>query len=127
MSVVLVVDDDSDLRETMCDVLEAAGHVTRSARNGEEALRTLRAEPRVDVIVLDLMMPVMSGWEFCRHQSEDRTIAAIPVVVMTAAADLSKAPSSAVQVLPKPVTMKALLAAIAKHGTMERRDGAALP
>ena len=115
MSRVLVVDDDSDLRETLCDVLEAAGHATRPARNGEEALRLLREEPDIDIIVLDLMMPVMTGWEFREQQLADPAVAGIPVVVMTAAADLVKSPIRAEQILSKPVTMKALLAAVATY------------
>ena len=115
MSVVLVVDDDTDLRETLCDVLEAVGHATRSARNGAEALRILRADPSVDVVILDLMMPVMTGWEFRVQQLSDASLAQIPVVVMTAAADLSKAPIEAAQILSKPVTMQTLLAAIDTH------------
>jgi CheY-like chemotaxis protein len=115
VSVVLVVDDDSDLRETMCDVLEADGHTTRAARNGEEALALLRKEPGIDIVMLDLMMPVMNGWRFREAQLADVALARIPVVVMTAAADLTRAPITAAQILPKPVTMKSLLAAVALH------------
>lgn len=115
MSTVLVVDDDTDLRETLCDVLETAGHTARAARNGEEALRCLRDDPAVDLVVLDLMMPVMSGWEFRIVQLADTALAGIPVVVMTAAADLSRSPISAAQILSKPVTMRVLLAAIQAH------------
>lgn len=115
MSVVLVVDDDTDLRETMCDVLEADGHATRSARNGAEALALLRREPGIDLVMLDLMMPVMNGWEFREAQLADIELSRIPVVVMTAAADLARSPIAAAQILPKPVTTKALLAAIAQH------------
>ena len=119
MSIVMVVDDDTDLRDTLCDVLEGAGHSTRAARNGDEALRMLRADPAVDLVVLDLMMPVMSGWEFRREQLADPALAGIPVVVMTAAADLVKSPIAAAQVLAKPVTMKVLLAAIDAHARRE--------
>ena len=115
MSTILVIDDDADLRETLCDVLEIAGHVARSARNGVEALQFLRDDPRVDLLVLDLMMPVMTGWEFRAVQLADAALAAIPVVVMTAAADLSKSPIAAAQILSKPVPMKTLLAAIEAH------------
>ena len=115
MSVVLVVDDDTDLRETMCDVLDAHGHTTRAARNGEEALALLRREPDIDIVMLDLMMPVMNGWKFRESQLADTELARIPVVVMTAAADLRRDPIAAAQILPKPVTTKELLAAIAQH------------
>ncbi|HUS28351.1 MAG TPA: response regulator [Kofleriaceae bacterium] len=113
--MVLVVDDDSDLRETICDVLEAYGHRTHAARDGEEALAVLRREAGIEIVLLDLMMPIMNGWEFRASQLADRELARIPVVVMTAAADLTRSPIAAAQVLPKPVTTKALLDAIAQH------------
>ena len=115
MSVVLVVDDDTDLREAMCDVLEAAGHTTHASRNGEEALALMRREPRIDVVLLDLMMPVMDGWTFRESQLADVELAHIPVVVMTAAADLSRSPIAAAQILSKPVTAKTLIAAVEQH------------
>lgn len=115
MSLVLVVDDDSDLRETICDILEMNGHTTRLARNGEEALALLRREPNIELVLLDLMMPVMNGWAFRESQLAAPELARIPVVVMTAAADLARNPITAAQILPKPVTTKSLLAAISKH------------
>lgn len=115
MSVVLVVDDDSDLRDTICDVLEAEGHTSRAARNGEEALALLRREADIHLVLLDLMMPIMNGWEFRECQLADAALARIPVVVMTAAADLTRSPIAAAQILPKPVTVKALLAAVERH------------
>ncbi len=115
MSVVLVVDDDTDLRDTLCDVLEADGHTTRPARNGVEALELLRRDAAVDLIVLDLMMPLMNGWQFREALLADAELARIPVVVMTAAADLGRSPIQAAQILPKPVTTKALLAAVGQH------------
>lgn len=115
MSVVLVVDDDTDLRDTICDVLETAGHTIHAARNGEEALSRLRSEPGIDLVMLDLMMPIMDGWKFRESQLADVALAHIPVVVMTAAADLTRSPIVAAQILPKPLTAKTLLAAIEQH------------
>jgi CheY-like chemotaxis protein len=115
VSVVLVVDDDSDLRDTMCDVLEAEGHTSRAARNGEEALALLRRDPTIDIVMLDLMMPVMDGWKFRECQLADIELARVPVVVMTAAADLTRTPIVAAQILHKPVTTKVLLGAVAQH------------
>jgi CheY-like chemotaxis protein len=115
MSVVLVVDDDSDLRATICDILEAEGHTCRAAPNGEEALAMLRRDPDIDIVLLDLMMPVMNGWQFRERQLADAALAPTPVVVRTAAAVLTRSPIVAAQIRPKPVTVKALLAAIAQH------------
>jgi CheY-like chemotaxis protein len=81
---VLVVEDDHDLREMMEQMLHLEGFATFTAGNGLEALDVLRAGARVRVILLDLMMPVMDGWEFRRHQQADPHMAGIPVVVMSA-------------------------------------------
>lgn len=82
---VLVVDDEIDLRDAICELLESAGHATMRASNGREALERLKktTEP-TDVILLDLTMPVMDGREFRRAQLADAALALIPVVVITA-------------------------------------------
>lgn len=114
MSTVLVVDDDVDLRETLCDALEAAGHQTLSARHGEEALAVLRSNRSVDMLILDLMMPVMTGWELRERMLADADLVRIPVIVMTAAADLSKTPIAADALLGKPSSLAKVLDAVAK-------------
>lgn len=81
---VLVVDDERDLQEAMCGVLESAGHFTVRASNGREALEHLKQAGTTCVILLDLTMPVMDGWEFRERQLGDETLASIPVVVITA-------------------------------------------
>jgi CheY-like chemotaxis protein/signal transduction histidine kinase len=81
---VLVVDDDHDLRETMRDVLEEEGYAVETASNGQEALDCLRDGNSPEVVVLDLMMPVMDGWHFLDEIKRDPTLADIPVVVMSA-------------------------------------------
>lgn len=84
---VLVVDDDDDLREMVSQMLELEGFTVCAARNGREALDFLRSNPAPSVIVLDLMMPVMSGQEFREEQLRDQALASIPVVLLTAAYD----------------------------------------
>jgi CheY-like chemotaxis protein len=81
---VLVVDDDPDTRESMQEVLEAEGYAVSCVANGREALEYLQHSPRPCVILLDLMMPVMDGWQFRREQKLDPTIADIPLIVITA-------------------------------------------
>jgi CheY-like chemotaxis protein len=81
---VLVVEDDPDLREMMEQLLHLEGFAPLTAPNGQEALNLLHAGAPVKVILLDLMMPVMDGWEFRRQQRADPKLAAIPVVVMSA-------------------------------------------
>jgi CheY-like chemotaxis protein len=80
---VLVVEDEPDVREPVAQLLAVAGFEVAAAANGLEALRLARSSPP-DVIVLDLMMPVMNGWEFRRAQRADPALAAIPVVVVSA-------------------------------------------
>jgi two-component system chemotaxis response regulator CheY len=80
---VLVVDDDLFLTEIISDVLEAEGHTARKANNGLEALELIR-ERKPEIILLDLMMPVMNGWELADHLRSNPDWADIPVVVITA-------------------------------------------
>jgi CheY-like chemotaxis protein len=81
---VLVIEDDPDLRDMMEQLLHLEGFATLTAPNGLEALNLLNAGVPVKVILLDLMMPVMDGWEFRRRQRADPKLAGIPVVVMSA-------------------------------------------
>jgi two-component system, NarL family, sensor histidine kinase EvgS len=81
---VLVVDDDSAVRRAVVRFLRTEGLTVVEAANGEEALARLH-EGGVSVIVLDLRMPVMDGWTFRRRQRLDRTIADIPIIIMSGA------------------------------------------
>jgi len=84
---ILLVEDDFAIRETVAEVLEGEGFQVTCAANGQEALRRLgEAVSRPEVILLDLMMPVMDGWEFRTAQRSDPRYAAIPVVVLSAGA-----------------------------------------
>ncbi|HLI78438.1 MAG TPA: response regulator [Candidatus Binataceae bacterium] len=83
-SYVLIVEDDDGAREALSDCLELEGFKVASARNGKEALDYLHRSPPPKVILLDLFMPVMTGWEFRDAQKKDAAIANIPVVVVTA-------------------------------------------
>jgi len=80
---VLVVDDDRDIRGVVSDVLRAEGYEVVTACDGLEAL-VVASQQHPDVILLDLMMPVMSGRQFRAEQSRDPTLARVPVVVMSA-------------------------------------------
>ena len=82
---ILVVEDDVDIRESVVEILEDDGHRVTAAADGREALDCLlRASPRPDLILLDLMMPVMSGYQFREEQLKIPTLASIPVLVVTA-------------------------------------------
>lgn len=84
MSTVLIVEDDRDSRDMLCTWLEQHGYGTLCAADGEEALRRLDEAPELSLILLDLMMPGMSGWEFRASQRSHRRFRRVPVVVMTA-------------------------------------------
>jgi len=115
VSEILLVDDDADIREALAILLRDADHGVREAANGREALSLLEEGFRPSLIVLDLMMPVMNGWQFLEARGQRRDLASIPVVVLTAAALDDKLHGLGVSGLRKPVNPDALLAAISKH------------
>jgi CheY-like chemotaxis protein len=106
---VLVVDDDDDLRLSLCEALEAEGYQTASAADGAQALAYLRAFPRPCVILLDLMMPNMNGWQFRAEQLRDPQLAEICTVIMTANANVQATPIHADHFLWKPVRLDQIL------------------
>jgi CheY-like chemotaxis protein len=111
MAHVLVIEDDHDLRESLSEVLEAKGFEVRTAIHGEAALVALREGELPSAIVLDLMMPVMNGWEFRYQQLSDPRLAAIPTVIMSAI--VSQAASmGALATLAKPVSLADLVSVL---------------
>jgi len=110
-STILVVDDDAAITDGLCELLTEEGYEVARASNGEEALCALRANPRIALIILDLMMPKMDGWSFRGAQRQDAAIAKIPAIVVSATPGLA---NKAVElqpaaVLPKPVDVETLL------------------
>ena len=82
---ILVIDDDAASTDSLTDILTGEGYAVATARNGKEALEHLRGAPPPRLIILDLFMPEMDGWEFRRAQLKDAKLRDIPVVVMTGA------------------------------------------
>jgi CheY-like chemotaxis protein len=112
MASVMIVEDDRDTREMLGRFLELEGFDVRTAANGQLALAALR-EDVPSVIVLDLMMPVMNGWQFREEQTRDPRFSDIPVVVVTAAGPRDDIPAiSADAWLSKPVDFDRLLETI---------------
>ena len=110
---VLVVDDDPSLLEVTSFVIESEGMAVETAKNGEEALALLQAGRLPGLVLLDLMMPVMNGWEFLEVVGKDPLLKGIPVVVLTAAAR-PDVPGVA-GVLCKPMDLKALLRVVERY------------
>lgn len=81
---ILVVEDDSAVRETVVELLEEEGYSVAEASNGAEALQVLASGAAPGLIVLDLMMPVMDGWTFRAEMRRDPRLAQVPVLVMSA-------------------------------------------
>jgi CheY-like chemotaxis protein len=103
----LVVDDERDLRDNIAELLELEGYSVCKARNGKEALE-VAASAHPGIVLLDLMMPVMSGWEVLSEMSRDDELRRIPVIVISA----HPAPPQGVTVIPKPFRVERLLEAI---------------
>jgi CheY-like chemotaxis protein len=112
---VLVVEDDRDVREAIVEVLTDSDYEALRASNGAEALARLRAGPvRPCVILLDIMMPTMDGWQFRTEQQADPSMMDIPVVVLSAGADAVEAAAkmAAAGYLKKPVALERLLGVV---------------
>ena len=87
---VLVVDDDAETRELLTVALGADGYDVATVANGRDALDHLRSHAETCVVVLDLMLPLMGGAQFRRAQLQDRSLAWIPVVLMSGAVDADR-------------------------------------
>jgi two-component system, chemotaxis family, chemotaxis protein CheY len=81
---ILIVDDDRDIRESLGEILLHEGYHVELAENGARALELIRRGPTPALVLLDLMMPVMSGWEFLELAENDLALAEIPVLVVSA-------------------------------------------
>jgi CheY-like chemotaxis protein len=112
MVSVLVVDDESDIREAVAEVLADEGYVVHGAGDGAEALRKARAV-HPDIVLLDLMMPGMNGWEFRAAQKGDPELSDIPVVVLSALGRV--AGMDAAGFIQKPFDLDELLDAVREH------------
>ena len=113
-ALILVVDDEWEIRATLCELLEDEGYTVAQASNGSEALALLERGPLPAVILLDLMMPVMDGAAFRQRQLEVPRWAAIPVIILSASGGIAeKARQLAVaSFLQKPMDVERLFAVL---------------
>ena len=121
MRALLLIDDDDDMRTTLEQLLTDEGFEVHTARNGKEGLERLRTIDPPGLILLDLMMPVMTGSEFLAERRRDRSLSRIPVVIMSAWTRGSPGAVMGVErVLTKPVQPEELLAVVQRY--CDRRD-----
>ena len=107
--VVLVVDDDEAIRNTARSILEDEGYAVELASNGAEALTHLQTSSPPELLLLDLMMPVMNGLALLRELEAHTELATIPVVIMTAASVSLETSSLRYPILRKPFKLDTLL------------------
>jgi len=105
---ILIIEDDVSIQKTLKLALELEGFEVRCASNGKEALDMLASKPLPQLILLDLMMPIMDGWEFTATLREDARLAKIPVVVITAFADRAQTLKPLTGILIKPIDLDML-------------------
>jgi CheY-like chemotaxis protein len=106
---LMVVEDDETIRESLSDLLRDEGAELVTAANGREALDELRASAPPDLILLDLMMPVMDGWEFRVAQRADASLAGIPLIAMSADRSAKATAIAADAYVGKPLDFEALV------------------
>jgi CheY-like chemotaxis protein len=111
-ATVFIVEDDLDTREMLARFLELEGFTVESAENGKAALERLGGGSRACVILLDLMMPVMDGWQFRQAQVKNEDLAKIPVIVVSAAGRERIERIDADAYLSKPVDLEELLGCV---------------
>jgi signal transduction histidine kinase len=118
-----LVEDDRAIREAVREILEEEGYAVATAENGRAALEALRAGAIPDLIVLDLRMPVMDGWQFRAAQKGDAAIADIPVVAISADGSAKAEAIDAHAYLRKPLSPDALLDAVSRiMAELEREE-----
>jgi CheY-like chemotaxis protein len=107
--VLMIVDDDDEIREALEDVFSEQGYSVIVARDGQQALARLEQGERPDAIFLDLWMPVMNGWQLVEALSGNPELSRIPRVVLTAARGQKARDLNVAEVLMKPVRLEQVL------------------
>lgn len=110
---VLLIEDDEEIRAALEDALQSEGYQVIAARNGAEGLRALERSAGVSLVLLDLMMPVMNGYEFIDHVRESEDFRGIPLIVVSANAERRRI-EGADGVIHKPFDLERLFDSIRK-------------
>ena len=114
---ILVIDDDLEVRSTFSELLEFAKFDVVSASGGAEGLRMLRYDPRIGLVLLDLMMPEMDGWRFRHAQRADVRLNAIPTIIVSGSplGNIVHEELQAADYLLKPVGREHLISVVAAY------------
>jgi len=112
---ILIVEDEPEIRESLKEALEWEGYTVGTACNGKEALEKLSIMPKPCLILLDLMMPVMNGFEFAAALKHDVVLTAIPIVVLSAFSGQGEDKIGAKVALKKPVDLDVLFSMVKKY------------
>ena len=110
---VLVVEDEVDLREMMCEALELHGFAVVAATDGKDALDKVSGIESLCLVILDLLMPEMNGWDFVEQLRKRSEFATVPIIVHSSAP--GPAPTTVARVLKKPITLNRLLATVREY------------
>ena len=110
---IVVIDDDADLRKALCWMLRLEGFEVSGFSDAAEAISRIEGGLPADVILLDLMMPRMNGWEFCTYRAQSAALTQVPVIVITARQS-SQPPTGVSEILLKPFDPQVLQEAITR-------------
>ena len=110
---LVVIDDAEDLRDILCHILSVEGFDVSGFSDATEAIRRIESGLPADLILLDLMMPIMNGWEFCQYRATSAALRRVPVVIITARHGVAP-PVGVSEVLLKPFDPDVLSAVIAR-------------
>ncbi len=115
MAIILLVEDDPAIRDSLAECLAMEGHEVEAAGNGVEALRRLGAPPRPDLVLADMLMPAMGGAELLQRIRAEQALAGLPVVMMTAALPPGEAAARGADgYLAKPFEIEELFAVVGR-------------
>jgi CheY-like chemotaxis protein len=111
---ILVVEDHNDSREMLEEFLTEEGFTVETAVNGLQALERLMRAPRPDLVLLDLMMPVMTGWDLMDRVAEEPSLWGLPVIVVSGAGATRPLPRGIAASIPKPLDLNLLMETISR-------------
>jgi CheY-like chemotaxis protein len=117
MADILVVEDDINIRADLTEILRDHGYDVFAARDGQTALTHLKNDGPPSLILLDLTMPVMSGWEFRKAQLRDPALAHVPVLILSGDAAIAQEAASmhAAGFIQKPFSLESLVQTVQAH------------